>query len=406
MASSSSTTQKILFALVPALVLVLLGGGGVLLGRHLAIRKIATVVNHQAHTRTVGSLLRAENLHTELHLSYKDPADALANLDHYSWVPQNIPAPFVGSAPMPDNNSRVTINSMGFRCDHELMIPKPPDLCRIFITGGSTAYGAGAPDLNRTIGGFLQALLNRELGPPNRMSCEVIVAANPAWASTQERILIENRISELEPDLVISFSGNNDVHWGARGANVMWFRTYVDAHYRELVQVSYDLSGHPLSHDIVQKSQGFVDAKHVAERLRKNVELSAYILSRKTVPYYFMLQPTLSVSKKPLSAREDKILSRSKAQSLDIAKYFNNCYGLIRETLPRVSVDNLHFLDLSEVFDKYGEDDEIFLDSYHFGDRGNEIIARILFDTIKIPVMNIQKSMTAASNNTSHRDTR
>ncbi len=186
----------------------------------------------------------------------------------------------------------------------------------------------------------------------------------------------------------------------------MWFRTYVDAHYRELVQVSYDLSGHPLSHDIVQKSQGFVDAKHVAERLRKNVELSAYILSRKTVPYYFMLQPTLSVSKKPLSAREDKILSRSKAQSLDIAKYFNNCYGLIRETLPRVSVDNLHFLDLSEVFDKYGEDDEIFLDSYHFGDRGNEIIARVIFDTIKIPVMNIQKSMTAASNNTSHRDTR
>ena len=64
---------------------------------------------------------------------------------------------------------------------------------------------------------------------------EVFTMATPAWASTHERIMIENRLSDLEPDLVVSLSGNNDVHWGAKNRNVLWFRAYHDEFYFDLL---------------------------------------------------------------------------------------------------------------------------------------------------------------------------
>ena len=47
--------------------------------------------------------------------------------------------------PTPGQHGNAHINSMQFRAGKELEMPKPANTYRIFITGGSTAYGSGAP---------------------------------------------------------------------------------------------------------------------------------------------------------------------------------------------------------------------------------------------------------------------
>ena len=117
------------------------------------------------------------------------------------------------------------------RSEEKLILPKPSNIHRIFITGGSTAFSSGAPSQDRTIAAYLNRLLSINLTPLTNINYEVFTMATPAWASTHERIMIENRLSDLEPDLVVSLSGNNDVHWEAKNRNVMWFRAYQDEFY-------------------------------------------------------------------------------------------------------------------------------------------------------------------------------
>ncbi len=356
-------------------------GGGILLGRYLALRQVSQMIESYTTKRFLGNIVE-KHLREEIAKSYKDPAFALKNLDNFSWSPLNIPAPFVGSAPMPDDDSRVGINAMGFRCGHEFAVPKPEGVRRIFIVGGSTAYGSGAPDVKSTVGAYLQALLREKSNPSGDVTWEVVVAANPGWATTHERILIENRISRFDPDLVISLSGNNDVHWGLRGRDVMWFRTYADVHFFNLVKTSYELSGLDLSRDVVAPVGSPVAPMDVARNLVKNVALGSYVLSLERVPYCFFLQPSISTSGKRLTVREERHVEREAKRISNMQEYFRECYMLIRENLAAMNDPNLHFFDLSGIFDEYGDDVEIFLDSYHFGDRGNETIAEAIFKSI------------------------
>jgi hypothetical protein len=76
------------------------------------------------------------------------------------------------------------------------------------------------------------------------------------------------------------------------------------------------------------------------------------------------------VTRKPLTAREQRFVESNEESS-----YYAACYGQIRERLGALRDEGFHFADLSPVFDQHSADDEVFLDSYHFGDRGNQPIA-------------------------------
>ncbi len=81
-----------------------------------------------------------------------------------------------------------------------------------------------APDQESTIAGYLSELLNNDPIKKPDLIYQVVTFANPAWSSTHERIAIENRVVEMAPDLVVSLSGINDVHWAYRGKDIMWFQ--------------------------------------------------------------------------------------------------------------------------------------------------------------------------------------
>jgi hypothetical protein len=107
----------------------------------------------------------------------------------------------------------------------------------------------------------------------------------------------------------------------------------------------------------------------------RNVDLMRHVLSQRNVPYVFFLQPTMAITEKPLSERESEVLQQTERT------YFRACYEEIRRQM-RPGKNPKFFVDLSSVFDGASPEDEIFLDSYHFGDRGNLLIANAVYESL------------------------
>ena len=294
-------------------------------------------------------------------MAYLDPAAALREMDSYAWSVPNDPAPFVGSVPTPGVHGNARIDAHGFRSDYEVERAKAPRTRRFFFTGGSNAFGVGAPSRARTVGGYLEAELGGE--------SELVIAANPAWASTHERILIENRLGAMSPDVVIALSGNNDVHWGWSGEDSGWMLTYADALFADAIARA---RGTPAP---ARVERAPVASALVAARLAKNARLSALALAPGGAIYVLALQPSMHASRKRLSPREREL---ARGQSSARRDYFVACYEELRRLGPELAAAGARFVDLSRAFDDLGEESEIFIDPYHTGDRGNRIVALAL----------------------------
>ena len=382
--------KKLLLWLLPSLLAVVLAMIGYMAGRYSVINPFTAQLAHYESTETLGKLLAnpainqnlSERQKTKYYTAYDEGEGVIASVDGISWGVKNILTPFVGNAPWPGEQFNATINDHQFRDRHEPVMPKPDTTYRVFITGGSTAYGSGSPDQDSTIGAYLELLLQQELAAKTGLKYEVFTFANPAWASTHERIVIENRLSELAPDKVISLSGNNDVFWAAAGRNVMWFRTFADDFFWQLVNSVYQLSGQAPMPDVIAVSDQSVTVALIAERLVKNIRLAqqALQISAPSAAYVFALQPTLAVTRKPLTAREQDFINAQQT-------YYQQAYQAIDEQFITLQLDHFNYLNLATVFDQLGAED-IFIDSFHFADKGNRLIAAALFEQIFMTAAN------------------
>jgi hypothetical protein len=375
---AAMTARRIFLAALPSVFALLIFGFGFAAGRYQVGRSLRRQIMDYARSETLGHMVPKEE-RASYALAYEKPASAALEMDNFSYAVPSVLTPFVGSGPEPGQHDNAFINSMQFRSTKEVAMPKPPGIYRIFVTGGSTAYGSGAPSQDKIIGQCLEDLLNAEITPTTHVRYEVFTLANPAWTSTHERIIIENRLSELAPDMVVSFSGSNDIHWAGAGRDVFWFRTYSDQHFWDLLNAARKTAGfHPMT-DVVAGSSP-VDPATVATRLEKNVRLSAVALALRGARYVFVLQPTLAVTSKPLSAREQKLRAGLLPPALE---NFTKSYQEMRSRLSSIHGDQFLYLDQSDAFAGLSASDEIFLDSYHFGDRGNAIVAKRIADGIR-----------------------
>lgn len=366
----------VIFTILPSIVLVALLALGFIAGRYTVIRTFDKQTQRVSRAFTLGGLLNGEQKKKLIHV-YHEEEKILEEIDNFSWAVPNIPTPFVGNAPMPGQHGNAYINSAQFRAKKEIELPKPKNIFRIFITGGSTAYSSGAPSQDRTIAGYLEKILSNNLSPVTKLKYEVLTMANSAWASTHERIIIENKLSELEPDMVISVSGNNDVHWGLYGFNVLWFRSYADDYFLNLIKKVYKYINQPDIPEITLVETAKILPSLVSKRLIKNVKLSSFVLSQEGIDYVFMLQPNLFVTGKNLTKRE-QAKREQKSQ-----EYFQKCYAQIDKDLRDFDGENYRYVNLTNIFDTLDDQEDIFIDSYHFGDKGNEIIAKNIFLHIK-----------------------
>lgn len=299
-----------------------------------------------------------------------------------TWVGRDVPTPFVGCAPAPGPIAGGSINAMQFRYDRDVGVPKGPGIVRVFLIGGSTAFGAGASSNATTVGGYLETYLNGAAALHRRW--EVVTAANCAWSSTHERIVVENRLVEMEPDLVIALSGHNDAFWASRGRNVMWTRVFQDDYFLALMNTALASNGEEPFPTVDPGATETVSPAEAARRLARNVALSHHALASVGAEYVFVLQPVLKLTRKTLTARESGIAAQEGAQHwyAGMPAYYEE----FRRAVSALEGPGLYFADATATFDEMGDDVDVFVDSCHFGDRGYDAIARWLCARI-VPIV-------------------
>lgn len=366
------------------LVPLLITGIAAVLGYAYAVYPIWYHVDQIRKTETLGALLTVVKARKNVLGAYYDDTGLDRNLeafDDVAWSVRTVMTPFVGYGPAPGQQHNAYINRLQFRGRRELTMPKPPGVTRIFLTGASVAFSAGAPDEQRTIGAYMQSLLDRRSAATGQQY-EVFTFATNAWSSTHERIAIENRLSEFQPDLVVELTGVADCLYGERGLNVLWARALTDQYYWDLVNIALKRSGFAPMVDVQDVAPDRVPPEIVAARLQKNVRLAAGALALGNARLHVFLQPAIATTGKALSPREKRMLSRF--GSFMSADYYHDSYRHIAELLGQGQLPaNTSFTDLSGRFDGIPETPEVFLDFYHFGDRGNFMIAQSMVDATR-----------------------
>jgi lysophospholipase L1-like esterase len=297
-----------------------------------------------------------------------------ARLDAIAWVPPGMPAPFVGAIARPGRFANAEINPYGFRDRRNSYLPKPSGVFRVFVTGGSTAFGSGAESDDATIAGQLEALLNRDQAPSTGRRYEVVTAAIPAWSTTHERILIENRIVELGPDRIVMFSGFNDVLWGEYLSDTHWFFTFYDQHYVSLLNQVQQRVGLPPLGPVRILEASRPDCATIARRAARNVVYAAFAAAQVNAELVFALQPNVFSTGKTLTQRERRVRDRQP----EWPARFNACYAELRRALGAIAMPGHRFLDLSALFADLPAERELFIDTSHFAGAGNAIVAREL----------------------------
>lgn len=292
------------------------------------------------------------------------------------WMPPYQPAPFLGHVARPYSGNDLHINALGFRDERTNYLDKPEGTVRIFITGGSAAYGMGASSEAQTLSSVLERILNEEAGKTTGFRYEVVNTGFPAWATTQEKILIQQRLVDLHPDIVIMFSGSNDVYWSLRGRDIRSFYTQMDQNFITLFNEAHKASGQPEWAIDFPHSDQPVECGKLALVTARNVEEVASATARVNARVIFALQPNILSTTKRLSKYEQRVFQGHNKS------YWDSCYEALREELSRITASNYRLLDLSRSFDAMDDNTDLFIDSYHFVDAGHRLIAQALAEQI------------------------
>jgi len=220
----------------------------------------------------------------------------------------------------------VKINSEGFRSPEYLLV-KPEKTFRIFVMGGSTAFGAGVLD-NNTFPYYLQEMFdNTDL----QVKVEVINAGWVGWWSLKETNLIKEKLLHQEPDLFIVYDGWNELNQQLKGQSkatpALWMERW-----NEICGLGKDYG-----YDTI-----------------------------------ITLQPTAGTGERILTEQEFKALTNNKSDKDRLELYPSYTQKL--EELNNCTVT----ADLRNLFDNIEE--PIYYDVVHTGPKGNQIIAEKFFD--------------------------
>ena len=141
----------------------------------------------------------------------------LHTLDLYPYTAFHPRANCVVKGPMPLEQNPcyqdfdVHSGDHGFFVDFDLDNPPPkqPDEFRIILIGGSAAQGFGAQTNDHMIYRVLEKDLNQQFSSPVRIRVINLALANSI--TYQNYISLNKWGHELKPDLILSFSGINDI---------------------------------------------------------------------------------------------------------------------------------------------------------------------------------------------------
>jgi lysophospholipase L1-like esterase len=273
----------------------------------------------------------------------------------------------------------MNINSDGFRGSEISSIDS--NNYKIFLTGGSTAFGFGSTSDKTTVSGYLQTFFDQEYPEKN---VEIINAGIISADSYREILLIKEKIIKYLPDMVISYTGVNDSGGYSRQIildeihdvdepqkfqfkNYPWYRTPF---------VIYNLfNNYNDEGDITPKNVPSEDFEKLSESFRSNWSQSCGLLNENEITSILILQPSLITKNTPSDF--EKTYSSDPDSRKPILENYANQLNLLKTTCD-------YTFDFRNVMNNI--DTTIYFDNVHMSDEGNKIVAKKIFEKI-LPVV-------------------
>lgn len=284
----------------------------------------------------------------------------------------------------PNQHSKtININSEGFR-GPEIIKNKAMDVYRIFILGGSTAFGSTSTSDETTISGYLQQKFNES--EDLNFKIEVINAGVPAAWSYVETLYINQKLLDYSPNLFLIYDGWNDIYknkqdW-LKGKTEMknyedGEKTLIDSIYFSmrkdfsfyktpimLRNISNTFFSMLQSHDVKAYKENLPDmAKEWEERWTKVCKLG----EKQNFETIIILQPFVGTGNRELSSQDQVWFDKRNHFELV------NAYQSFADKLIELEESCTKTVDLRNVFDNI--DGQIYTDAGHVTDKGNKILA-------------------------------
>jgi lysophospholipase L1-like esterase len=260
-----------------------------------------------------------------------------------------------------------SINSMGYRGPE---VDTSPEVRRIALVGGSTAFGAGARSDEETFARALDRRLERT---------QVINAAVIGYVSADELTLLRRELLDLKPSLVLVFDGFNDAGIPPAG-NQLWNDSFrgLEANLLELQRIR----SNPFSAAVVLAESIF---PHAGSRVRRLSRLPAWLRRKATgkMPDETAAEQRRvqiyveNVTRMAQAARQQGIpllvLLQPERPKDDRMRYYNERYSRFVKTAARALAQRgVEFINLHELPSLKTEH---FTDNIHLRAAGAEIIA-------------------------------
>jgi hypothetical protein len=329
------------------------------------------------------------------------------------------------------------VNSLGFRGE-EVAREKDPDVFRVIVVGGSTAFGYGATNDAATWSHRLQEKLNTCASMPGRV--EVINAAVIGYGVAQEFLALYTELLDLAPDLVIAFDGYNDFYglvfscegctkpvegdldgssfFGLASAlleehsyeqdtplsSQIWTllvsmatRTYTGKFFYKRIEALKGRASAALFRERPDRVLAAAQPpaarepdidfcrREIDRHYKKHLRKMARLVNGRNIPLLIALQPELSL-KKEQSEQEKAHVAVFDAQCpWGYSKMVAHVYPELAAAAAAVAAESpmTTFLDLTGIFGSRSEDR--FTDVCHLNDDGNEVVAQFLFDHLCRP---------------------
>jgi len=272
--------------------------------------------------------------------------------------------------PEPDQHLKtVNINAEGFR-GPEIIKSKSEGTYRIFMVGASTTASLRATSDQVTIPGYLQGFFDS-----NNQNIEVINAGIPGILSTQELQLIQKKIINFNPDLIIVYDGANDVNepYGYKPGKESLRTIFSDGLNRYL---PFWETPPIIYHIIVDKPETKLefDDTDVNEKVslwRNNIENICKLGKESKFETLIILQPILGSGDKKLTEYEEREFERhDHSKVVPAFQKFANELDYLENNCSRVE-------DFRNTFDNV--ENTVFFDNAHVGIESNKIIAEKIF---------------------------
>ena len=251
----------------------------------------------------------------------------------------------------------------------------PANAKRVYVLGGSVAYGVGASDETHMWWRLLETRLRHDLRDP---AITVVPMGMHSWSSTQERLALELFVFSEHPAAVVFVDGGNDV-----GVPAMFVRpgdpynmgVLYSRYYSATFQTLRAISNYSamVRYALLQEIDRGFDHYYL-ERLSHpeemenayssvvslyldNVQWMAKRCAQESVPCQFFVQPLKEVTRRYMDSKIP----------------MNGELTMYRRILSRSKTAALH--DLSHLLDQHLE---YYVDNIHFGDPGQELLAQAI----------------------------